>query len=232
MGEAGKQVAEYFEMINPIAVKLEYWIYLPANYSDDKESPLIVFLHGIGERGTDITKVKNTGLPKIVEDKIEAKIDFPFVTVSPQCHLDVERWNPDVVFALIQHIQAKYKIDKNRIYATGLSMGGIGTWQVASKYPDIFAAIAPVAGAGEPSWAENLKNMPIWVFHNIADKAITIERAIVLPNEIERIRNQQGVNVELKKCYYNTYDNNDHDAWTRTYNRQELFDWFLLHSRA
>jgi len=124
-----------------LKVRLNYLLYLPKNYDSKPAWPLVLFLHGAGERGDDLDLVKKHGPPKLVE----AGKEFPFVLVSPQCPAD-HWWQPQELTALLDEIVEKQKIDKDRIYVTGLSMGGFGTWSLAAYSPKRFAAIVPVCG--------------------------------------------------------------------------------------
>src|SRR5690348_4321094 len=127
-------------------IAVNYLLYLPQDYAKDtsKQWPLMIFLHGSGEAGTDIQKVKTHGPPKLIEQGKQ----FPFIVVSPQAP-ENEGWEPQVIIRMIRALQSKYKVDKERIYLTGLSMGGFGTWNIATKFPSVFAAIAPVCGGGD-----------------------------------------------------------------------------------
>ncbi len=201
-------------------VSCKYLLYLPEDYGKKRGRwPLMVFLHGAGERGSDLEKVKVHGPPKIVENKK----DFPFILVSPQCPEDVW-WTEKVeeLIALVDDIADKYRVDKKRIYLTGLSMGGYGTWALATQYPERFAAIAPVCGGGSRIMSFNLKDIPIWVFHGAKDKVVSIEESEQMVKEIRKL----GGNVK-----FTIYPDAGHDSWTETYNNQELYDWFLEHRK-
>src|SRR3954469_24984435 len=139
------QTARVFE--KQVPVRLNYLLFLPEGYSNDsdKKWPLMLFLHGAGERGSDVNKVKVHGPPRIVEKRK----DFPFIVVSPQCPAD-SWWRTFELNALLDEIQSQYKVDPDRVYLTGLSMGGFGTWELATQYPQRFAAIAPICGGGNP----------------------------------------------------------------------------------
>src|SRR5262245_53750329 len=127
-------------------VSADYLLFLPKGYEAKgrKRWPLMLFLHGAGERGTNLSKVTVHGPPKIVKNRP----DFPFILVSPQCP-EGEVWSNDTLLALLDEVIRKHKVDTNRIYLTGLSMGGYGTWSLGIRYPDGFAAIAPICGGGE-----------------------------------------------------------------------------------
>ena len=199
-----------------------YLLYLPEEYdatSDDKW-PVIVFLHGQGERGHDLNLLKKHGIPKIVEEWEE----FPFVVVSPQCP-QRSFWTRKIeaLHTLIQEIIPKYQIDPSRIYLTGISMGGFGTWHLAEAYPRVFAAVVPICGGTEPEdgFPERikvLKDVPIWAFHGAKDKSVPVQLSQIL---VDILRAYHG-NVRLT-----IYPDAGHDVWTRTYNNPELYDWLL-----
>ncbi len=203
-----------------ITFKLNYLLFLPEDYSKDPEKkwPLIVFLHGSGERGNDVNMVKAHGPPKIVE----TKKDFPFVVLSPQCPPDTG-WKPFELNALLDKILASYRVDPDRVYLTGLSMGGFGTWDWASQNANRFAAIAPMCGGGNTSLARRLKNLPIWVFHGEADPVVPIARSQ------EMVAALQKVGADVK---FTHYPGVGHNCWTQSYDNPELYTWFLSHHRG
>ncbi|MCP4257791.1 MAG: prolyl oligopeptidase family serine peptidase [Planctomycetes bacterium] len=217
---AGSQQSQMFEKKITKTVSCNYLLYLPEDYSKKRQRwPLMIFLHGAGERGSDLKKVKVHGPPKIVENRK----DFPFILVSPQCPKD-DWWTEkvDVLINLVDDISARYKVDKKRIYLTGLSMGGYGTWALASAYPERFAAIAPICGGGSRIMSLRLKDIPIWVFHGAKDKVVPIDESEQMVNAI---RNRGG---DVK---FTIYPDAGHDSWTESYDNQELYDWFLEHSK-
>ncbi|MBN1818803.1 MAG: prolyl oligopeptidase family serine peptidase, partial [Sedimentisphaerales bacterium] len=142
--EAAKQQA--MKLNRPVTLKIDYLLHLPAEYDKKAQWPLMIFLHGAGERGSDLNKVKVHGPPKLIEQGKE----LPFIVVSPQCPTG-QWWTNKVetIMALIDEIVEKYNVDQSRIYLTGLSMGGFGTWAIASAYPERFAAIVPICGGGQ-----------------------------------------------------------------------------------
>lgn len=202
-------------------VSSDYLLYLPFGYNEPSpEWPLLVFLHGSGERGTDIEKVKVHGPPKLIQ---QGK-DFPFVVLSPQCPDSVD-WDTETLYALIKHIASEYRIDESRIYITGLSMGGWATWDMAMAYPDYFAAIAPVCARinrNYPSRAAELINLPVWVFHGAADDVVLIGETAKMVKSLEEAGN---------KARFTIYPTAGHDSWTETYNNPELYEWFLSKQR-
>ena len=205
-----------------ITFQMEYLLFLPESYaqSTNQEFPLILFLHGAGERGSDLDSVKIHGIPKIVE----TNPDFPFIAVSPQCPED-SWWTSELhtINGLIEEVVEKYQVDTSRIYLTGLSMGGFGTWSLASMYPERFAAIAPVCGGGEVRQIlRSLVEMPIWTFHGQKDDVIPFSRS----EEIVTALKKHGSSIK-----FTIYPEAGHDSWTKTYDNPELYKWFLKHSR-
>lgn len=200
-----------------IKVYCNYLLYLPNGYRNTgKRWPLILFLHGAGERGDDLDLVKKHGPPKIVEKKA-----LPFIVVSPQCP-EGKWWSNDVLIALLDHVVATYRVDPSRIYLTGLSMGGYGTWSLACEYPERFAAIAPICGGGNPHLAFRLVNLPVWAFHGAKDDVVPLEESQRMVNAIKKLGGQARLTV---------YPNAQHDSWTRTYDNPRFYEWLLSHRR-
>jgi predicted peptidase len=202
-----------------IKSSLDYLLYLPNEYNDDsKEWPLMLFLHGAGERGSNLQKVKTHGPPKLVKEIP----NMPFIIVSPQCP-EEQWWTGKIseLDALLKYITTNYCVDTRRIYVTGLSMGGYGTWALAKTYPNRFAAIAPICGDVEMLWICEIKDIPTWVFHGAKDETVPIERS-------------QELVGALKECggnpKFTVYPEAGHDSWTETYNNPDLYKWFLEQS--
>jgi len=213
-----KQISHNFQEEVKITLSANYLLYLPKDYADsDKEFPLVLFLHGMGERGTDIEKVKTHGLPKLISEGKE----FPFIVVSPQCP-DEYFWNDDLLLALLDKIEENYRVDKNRIYITGLSMGGHGTWTLALAQPDRFAAIAPICGWSHPVEFCKIAHMPIWIFHGAKDFVVPVSTSEQM---LENLKSCDGSNVKLT-----IYPEANHDSWSETYNNEELYKWLLEQS--
>jgi predicted peptidase len=205
---------------------LRYWIYLPHDYETKAKSdgaPLLLFLHGAGERGNtpeEIGKVKVHGPPKLL-DKPEFNKTFPCITVSPQCKHDFT-WSPLQLMLLLDHIEQNYKIDQRRIYITGISMGGFGTWMCLRESPKRFAAAIPICGGAVPKWAEQLVEIPIWNFHGNKDRAIPF---FMSQKIVDAVRKSGG-----KKIIFTVYEGGEHDVWTQTYDNQLIYDWLFSHS--
>ena len=214
---ASPQQAEHFQATIKVTARLDYLLFLPEGYAKSKQRwPLMLFLHGAGESGTNLDKLKVLGPPKIVE----SKPDFPFVLVSPQTSR--EGWNPDTLNALLDDVLRKYRVDKDRVYLTGASMGGSGTWRLAAAHPERFAAIVPICGRGDPAEAKQLARLPIWVFHGAKDPVVRIASEKTMVEAIQAA----GGNVK-----FTIYTDAGHDAWTETYNNPELYEWLLKQKR-
>jgi len=224
MGPKPVRTGQYADTLDDGAgFRINYLIQIPEAYNmSSKTWPLILFLHGAGERGDNLELVKKHGPPKLAEN---GQFNYPFIVVSPQCPKN-DKWTSEhqimKLDILLDHIISRYRIDTDRIYLTGLSMGGFGTWSLGAKYPERFAALAPICGGGDPAWAEQLKNIPIWVFHGAKDSVVPVKRSKEM---VEAIR-KAGGNIKLT-----VYPDANHDAWTQTYNDPELYYWFLSHTR-
>lgn len=193
--------------------------YQPSEFQAETKLPLLIFLHGAGERGADLQLVKKHGPPK----RIDQGEDLPFVVVSPQCPLD-QWWamkeNVDGLAQLTQYLQSEYSIDSDRTYLTGMSMGGYGTWATAAAYPDRYAAIIPVCGGADLAIAADLKSTPAWAFHGRDDDIVPVIRSEEIVNEVSKIGGDARLTI---------YDNVQHDSWSVTYANREIYDWLLSH---
>jgi len=216
------QTACRFEKPVTRVVAFDYLLYLPKGYEEGGSWPLILFLHGAGERGHDLTLLNKHPLPKL----LMGESDLPFVVVSPQCPED--NWWPmmvDDLAVLLDDVMTRYRIDPKRVYLTGLSMGGFGTWALACAHPELFAAIAPICGGiyGPTSAVQVLKDVPVWAFHGALDPVVPVESSERLVDELRQV----GGDVRLT-----VYPDLEHDSWTVTYNNPELYDWFLSHTKG
>ena len=193
---------------------LRYLLFLPARYDQEPgEWPLMVFLHGAGERGDDLNLVKKYGPPMIVEEAP----DFPFVVVSPQCPAG-QTWKPERLMALVDDVVAGYRIDRRRIVLMGASLGAFGMWQTASAYPERFAALVPVCGWGNPAWAARLRDVPVWMFHGEEDCIVPIDGSLEM---------RDAVLAAGGDARFTSYPRVGHDAWTPAYATPELYTWLL-----
>jgi predicted peptidase len=199
--------------------QLQYLSWFPSDYKTHKDQkfPLLIFLHGSGERGIEIDKVKAWGPPSFVENRP----DFPFIVISPQCP-EGQWWNIEDLDLLLTRLLRKLRVDPDRVYLTGLSMGGFGTWQWATTYPSRFAAIAPVCGGGDIQLADEIKNIPVWAFHGQDDPVVPVKRATEMVDAV----NESGGNAKLT-----IYPGVGHDSWRNAYADAELYTWFLSHKR-
>ncbi|MBA4313638.1 MAG: hypothetical protein C0417_13520 [Chlorobiaceae bacterium] len=210
---------------NPIDVHYRYLSYTPKDYNTDtlKRLPLIIYLHGGSRRGTDLKKLYADGIP----DQIYRGREFPFIIIAPQCSEHI-RWSTDNWFEnFYKEVTAKYRIDTNKVYLTGFSLGGAGTWYLAAKYPDKFAAIAPMSGfTSHIDYIDNnldkLIDIPIWAFHGKIDNVVPFE-------ETERVMKKlEGKNKELR---FTVEPEVGHWINWMVYPNQELYDWFLKHDK-
>lgn len=206
----------------------KYTLFVPENYSPERKWPVLLFLHGAGERGTDNTKQVAVGIGPAIRKRAKS---FPFITILPQCEDTKTRpifgWSPDRAdgkraLAILDQVESEYATDPDRIYLTGLSMGGFGTWNFAATYPDRFAAIAPVCGGGSPESAAKVAHLPVWCFHGGADP--------VVPPVLSR-RMIEALQKEGAQPKYTEYPGVGHNSWDHAYDTDELYDWLLAHQR-
>lgn len=194
--------------------ELGYALHRPMNTKEKK--PLIIFLHGSGEKGTDIEKVKIHGPFKYLkEHTLDAYV------LAPQCP-DNEEWDSEVLYQLILKIQKENKIDSDRIYLTGLSLGGWGTWNLAFAHPEMFAAIVPIAGFVELLQIEEackVAKIPTKIYHGLLDDVVKVDYAISIYKELKKC---DSSNVELT-----IFDDAGHDSWSRVYDNQEIYNWLF-----
>ncbi len=201
----------------------KYLLFLPEEYMNQKNWPLILYLHGAGAQGKNPAILVRGDLPKIVDERP----DFPFVVVAPQCSPGSwwagnaeEPAEFGLVKAVLDDVISRYRVDRDRIYVTGVSMGGHGTWGLAVIYPDMFAAIAPVCGAGSVQEACRIQHIPVWVFHGARDDCVPISKAEEM---VEALTKCGG---EIK---FTIYPEDGHGIGDKTYNNEELYEWFLSH---
>ncbi|MBP2281844.1 putative peptidase [Flavobacterium sp. CG_23.5] len=198
--------------------ELGYVLHMPANTKEKK--PLIIFLHGSGEKGTDIEKVKVHGPFKYLKSHaLDAYI------LAPQCP-ENEYWNEEVLYRLILKIQKENNIDPSRIYLTGLSMGGWGAWNLAFAHPETFAALVPIAGFVDrvPMIEDcKIKNIPTRIFHGLLDDVVNVDYAITIYKKLKTC----NANVELT-----IFDDAGHDSWSKVYDNQEIYDWMFKQTKT
>lgn len=200
----------------------KYAVFVPPQYSasPDHRWPLIVFLHGSGECGNDGIRQTAHGLPVYVSKRATR---FPFIVVMPQAQQSAFR-GPEAaaVWAILEEVDRTYRIDHDRIYLTGLSMGGIGTWEMAILRPDIFAAIVPVCGFAPLEYLSNIKDLPVWAFHGALDQNVSVSGS---RDAIAALR-KMGATPK-----YTEYPDLAHICWDRAYAEPGLYQWLLKQRR-
>lgn len=219
------QTGQYAQALEPVEGQhkgIKYLLYIPEDYAKAKKPwPVVLFLHGAGERGEDLEKVKVHGPPKLAG---QGKA-MPFICVSPQCP-EKSWWSGDdqvaALKALLDDVEARYRVDKDRVYVTGLSMGGFGTWALAIDQPKRFAAIAPICGKGDPAKVAVIKDVPAWVFHGAKDGAVPTKESEVM---VDALKAAGG------KPKFTVYPEAGHDSWTETYASDEFWTWLLAQRR-
>ena len=203
-----------------IYYNFNYVKYLPKDYDKNKKYPLVFFLHGAGERGDDLDVASRHGYMKHVR---ESGNEYPFIFIAPQCPFE-KYWGcyTESLLAFLEYISDTLPIDKDRVYLTGLSMGGTGTWMLAMAAPEKFAAIAPICGSGICWYGGILKDLPIYIYHGDCDDIVPINESITMLRAV----NKNGGNAKLKICY-----GEGHNAWDFAYDGKELYEWFFEHKR-
>jgi predicted peptidase len=222
---ASAQTSAPSEKVFSAEVKLQvgypYLEFLPSGYdkSADEKWPLIVFLHGAGERGNDLNQIKRHGPPKVIA--AGRKVDA--VVICPQCPNE-QVWSSHGVHALTQEIIKTHAIDTSRVYLTGLSMGGFGTWETAIDYPDTYAALLPICGGTGARFlsAARIKHIPEWIFHGAKDPVVPAAYS----QRMHDLLKAKGADVRLT-----LYPEAQHDSWTATYDSDETWVWLMKQQR-
>ena len=217
---------------------LPYRVYSPAGVDNASTMPLVVFLHGAGERGHDNERQLIHGVRDLLRYSIERQ--EPLINVAPQVPLG-ERWvdvvwdervhrmperpsaSMELLMGLLTELMLDSRVDTNRVYLTGLSMGGFGTWDLIARWPDTFAAALPVCGGGDTDSAVRIKDIPIWAFHGSDDAVVIPERSRDMIQALQQV----GSNPR-----YTEYPGVGHDSWTETYQNFEVLDWFFSQRRG
>lgn len=204
-------------------VAARYLVHLPTEYKAALEGqphkmwPLILFLHGAGERGEDLSRIRNLDILQYAA----SKPDFPFIVAVPQVGVSQD-WQPDMLSAFLDHIQKEYRVDERRIYVTGYSMGGAGTWALGMHASQRFAAIAPLCGRLIPLRIGNLWRTPVWVFHGKKDEVVPFGQSE------EAVEFLKGMGNE--EVRFTIYPEDGHEIWPKVYQSPEIYQWFLSHS--
>lgn len=212
---------------------LPYRLLRPKEYDGKQKYPLVIFLHGAGERGDDNQKQLAHGMNDFASDEVMGK--YPAFVMAPQCP-EGEQWGginrlakiptpPDeyapalaATLKAVEAVRKEFSIDERRIYITGLSMGGYGTWDALAKRTELFAAAAPICGGGDTVLASKFKDIPIWAFHGADDKTVPVERSREM---IEALTAAEG------QPKYTEYAGVGHNSWAQTYSDPGLYAWLF-----
>lgn len=218
---------------------IPYRILLPADYDASKKYPLIYFLHGSGERGNDNEKQLTHGAKLFLKD--EVRKNFKAIVVFPQCPEEsywsncirsdsggkrsftfIEGGAPTrgmiLAQALLKDLLQKYPIEKKQVYVGGLSMGGMGTFEIVRRNPNFFAAAFPICGGANAATADKLKKVNWWVFHGAKDDVVAIAHSEVMVEALKK------VNAPVK---YTVYPDANHNSWDAAFAEPELLRWLF-----
>ncbi len=200
-----------------------YQLFVPRGYvaSGATRLPLLIFLHGSGERGDDVSLVTVHGPPKIVAQHP----GLPFIVLSPLLPAEQD-WDTATLERMLARVRSTLRVDSSRIYLTGLSRGGHATWRWAAQRPDLFAAVAPVAGRGDLADACRLAGVPIWAFHGDRDDTVEPSGSFAM---VDAIRRCDGANPRPRLTIYPDVG---HNSWDPAYDDPALYLWLLEHRRA
>lgn len=202
-----------FEMELKRQVNANFLLYLPQDYSQKEKWPLILYLHGGRGRGDNLSLLNWYPIPKMLSQNDS----YPFIALIPQCPTG-EMWtDTELLKALLDDIVTEYNIDDSRIYLIGYSMGGTGAWYMAYKYPDLFAAVAPMSGNTNPWWASRLKDIPIWAFHGGKDKSIPVSETEEMATAIKKEGGSIKVSIDPERGH----------SPPSIAQHEELFEWLL-----
>jgi predicted peptidase len=214
--QSSSPIVDEVKVIEGNMDELLYVVTIPKGYDKDESKawPLVVMLNGYG---TDYSSIKNNLVAKAA-----VKQELPLITLSPYREKGWDAPGTEVI-RLINEVSQKYRVDSSRIYLTGFSYGGIGTWNLAGAYPEKFAAIAPIAaGRVSSTYTLRLVNMPIWAFHNEGDDSMPLADHQSAIDAVTKAGN--------KDVTFTIYPQRGHDSWTQTYSNPEIYDWMLKHS--
>ncbi len=216
--QAGSSIHQLAFDVGPVA-RMNYLLYVPPGETPPPAGwPLILFLHGSEQRGNDPSVLRDLAILAYAD----MDASFPFVAVLPQCPPG-QNWSPPALRKVLAEVEASVRVDRNRVYLTGFSMGGYGTWQTAAALPGTFAAIAPLCGLADVPDAAVLARMPTWVFHGAQDRNVPLSESVRMVAALRRAGGDPRFTV---------YPDLAHDCWTTTYRESRLYLWFLSHSLA
>jgi predicted peptidase len=207
----------------PDGAMRRYVVFVPHGYTPDRKWPAILFLHGAGERGDDNRGQVRVGIARAIRQR---ESTFGFITILPQCAAPPAWWTKqcekDYAMAALAKTRKEYNVDDERIYLTGLSMGGFGTWALAADHPDTWAAIVPICGRGDPKTVAKFVHLPCWCFQGGADFVVRPRNS---RDMIEALRKAGG------KPRYTEYKGVGHNSWDKAYGTDELYTWLLAQRR-
>ena len=197
---------------------VKYIVYVPKQYNPEKPHPTILFLHGAGERGDDGQAQAKVGLGAAIR---KAEDKWNYIVIFPQ--VPKNKWFPDIeklVLAMVDKTRKEYKVDEKRLYITGLSMGGFGTWDLMCRHPGLFAAGIPICGGADTAAVAKIAKVPIWAFHGDKDNAVPIKGSQEMIDAIKAA----GGNPK-----FTIYPGVGHNSWDKAYQEENLNEWFLQH---
>jgi len=216
----GEQVERVF--LASDGAEVDYLLYVPKSFASSQAWPMVFFLHGRGESHGPLSLVAKWGPPRFAAEGQS----LPYVLVSPQCPSE-DSWKTDTqqgrLVELLDHITESLSVDTDQICLTGLSMGGYGTWRLAADHPSRFKSVVPICGGGDPSDAEALKDLPIWVFHGDRDTAVPFEQSVEMVKAI-----QQAGSSRIR---FTTLEFFGHNCWSAAYATPQLWEWMFDQSK-
>jgi predicted peptidase len=232
----------FYEFTGSARLRIPYRLQMPKTLNSSASYPLVLFFHGSGERGDDNHKQLRHGVARFAAPDSQA--NYPCLVVAPQCPADLDNqptmWTGErermhllklapkaaaplrTALELVIAVQEEFPVDKDRVYVTGISMGGFATWEALIRYPEKFAAAIPVCGGGDASCADRLRNIPIWAFHGADDPTVPVQYSRSMVEMIERAGGHPR---------YTEYPGVGHNSWDRAYAEPELLSWLFSHKR-
>ncbi len=195
--------------------KTKYSVFVPRDYTPSKKYPTIVFLHGIGESGSDGKKCTTVGIGPAIGKR---NGNFPFIVIFPQTGWNwTSKTSENIMLAALRDLEKDYSIDKDRVSLTGMSSGGKGVWVLGARHPEIFSALVPMGGYAATDEVPRLKKMPIWALHNSGDFIVPVGGT---RDMVKRIKAEGNTNV-----HYSEFNQSGHNCWDAAYDQGELFTW-------
>lgn len=199
---------------------IDYVMCFPDDYSPDKKYPLLIYLHGAGSRGGDISIVSDAVTGPIGE--INRGHKLPFIIAAPQCNVKMWFEISETVLGFIDMVAARQDVDRTRVYLSGTSMGGYACWYFAMFRADLFAAILPVCGGGLPAFASYLKGLPVWAHHGALDNVVDVNESLAMVRQLRRLGSEVRLTI---------YPDREHDSWVPAFADPEVYTWLLTHRR-